>query len=63
MAEEAVTTQIANVPKTFIKRPFLALGIGAAVLFIVVAIEVFKPGVLTDPIRRLLGMAGIRKKS
>jgi hypothetical protein len=47
--------QLANVPKAALHRPILFLGIGFAFLFLVIIIEMFKPGIITGPIKKLLG--------
>lgn len=54
MADGPVT-QLEAVPKTAMQRPILFLGIGFAFLFLVIILEMFKPGVITGPIKRLLG--------
>jgi hypothetical protein len=51
----SATGQLADVPKVAMHRPILFLGIGFGFLFLVIIIEMFKPGVITGPIKRLLG--------
>lgn len=55
----SVATQIEGVPHAVMKTPFLAIGIGLLMLIIVLAIEAYKPGLLTGPIKHLLGVIGI----
>lgn len=50
-----VVGQITEVPKVAMHRPILFLGIGFGFLFLVILIEMFKPGIITGPIKRLLG--------
>ena len=50
-----VTGQVAAVPKVAMHRPILFLGIGFGFLFLVIIIEMFKPGLITGPIKKLLG--------
>lgn len=63
MADGLVTNpvpQITDVPKTIMRTPWLAIGIGFAFLVLVLIIESWKPGVITNPIRKLLGMARVK---
>ncbi len=50
-----VGSELAAVPKTAMHRPILFLGIGFGFLFLVIIIEMFRPGIITGPIKRLLG--------
>lgn len=52
---EGAVNQLAAVPKTAVTKPILFLGIGFGFLFLVIIIEMFKPGVITGPIKRLVG--------
>jgi len=61
---ESVVTQVKEVPSTVInsvrRTPVLAIGVMFAVLLIVLLIESYKPGLLTNPVRKVLGLAGIK---
>lgn len=61
---ESVTTQIKEVPGTVVgtlrRTPVLALGVMFSVLLIVLLIEAYKPGLITNPIRKLLGVVGVK---
>jgi hypothetical protein len=62
VASEVATDLVAG-PKTAISRPLLFISIGLFFLLLVVIVEVFKPGVITDPIRKAVGMVGIKSSS
>lgn len=53
---EGVVTQIEKAPKQFFKSPIMALTIGLIAVVFVVLVEIFKPGAITGPIRRGLGL-------
>lgn len=61
---ESVVTQVKEVPSTVIntvrRTPVLAVGVMFAVLLIVLLIEAYKPGLLTNPVRKVLGIVGVR---
>lgn len=61
---ESVVTQVKEVPSTVIdtvrRTPVLAIGVMFAVLLIVLLIEAYKPGLLTNPVRKVLGIVGVR---
>ena len=52
---DGVVTQLEAVPKTAVRSPILFLGIGFGFLFLVIILEMFKPGLITGPIKKLLG--------
>jgi hypothetical protein len=54
-APATVVGQVAAVPKVALHRPILFLGIGFGFLFLVIILEMFKPGLITGPIKRLVG--------
>lgn len=60
MAELNPVPELAKVPSTIMKTPWLAIGIGFAFLVFVMILESWKPGLITNPIRKLLGMAGVK---
>jgi hypothetical protein len=64
---EGVVAQVKEGPgdvlKTVKSKPITALVIGFIVLSLVVLIELFKPGALTGPIRKMFGMVGITGKA
>lgn len=61
---ESVVTQVKEVPGTVIhtltRTPVLAIGVMFAVVLIVLLIEAYKPGLITNPIRQLLGVVGVK---
>lgn len=61
---ESVATQIKETPKvvfgTLTRTPVLAIGVMFFVLLIVLLVEAYKPGLITNPIRRLLGVVGVK---
>ncbi len=61
---ESVVAQVKDVPGTVIntvrKTPVLAIGVMFAVLLIVLLIEAYKPGLLTNPVRKVLGIVGVK---
>jgi uncharacterized membrane protein (DUF485 family) len=61
---ESVVTQVKEVPGTLVstvrRTPVLAIGIMFMVLFIVLLIEAYKPGLLTGPVRSLLTAIGVK---
>jgi len=61
---DGVVAQVKDIPGTAIdavkKTPVLAIGISLLVLTLVLLIEAFKPGIITGPIRRMLGMLGVK---
>jgi len=61
---ESVATQIKEVPGTVVgtlrRTPVLAIGVMFAVLLIVLLIEAYKPGLITNPVRRVLGIVGVK---
>jgi len=52
-----------NPLKTAVSKPMLFIGVGLVFLLIVLTIETFRPGLITNPIRRLLGMVGVKAKT
>jgi hypothetical protein len=61
---ESVVAQVKDVPGTVIntvrRTPVLAIGVMFAVLLIVLLIEAYKPGLLTNPVRKVLGIVGVK---
>lgn len=61
---ESVATQVKDIPGTVVgtlrRTPVLAIGVMFAVLFIVLLIEAYKPGLITNPVRKLLGVVGVK---
>jgi len=53
---EGVVAQVESAPKKFLTAPIMALTIGLIFTVFVVLVEIFKPGVITGPIRRGLGL-------
>lgn len=61
---DGVVTQIKDIPGTAISSvkhtPVLAIGIALLVILIVLMIEAYKPGLLTNPMRKLLTSIGLK---
>ncbi len=61
---ESVVAQVKDVPGTVVRTvkntPVLAIGVMFAVLLIVLLIEAYKPGLLTNPVRKVLGIVGVK---
>lgn len=61
---ESVITQVKEVPGTVVgtlrRTPVLAIGVMFTVLLIVLLIEAYKPGLITNPVRRVLGIVGVK---
>jgi hypothetical protein len=61
---ESVLTQAKEVPGTVLNTvrhtPVLAIGVMFAVLLIVLLIEAYKPGLITNPVRKVLGIVGVK---
>jgi hypothetical protein len=60
---ESVVTQVKEVPGTLVstvrRTPVLAIGIMFMVLFLVLLLEAYKPGLLTGPVKSLLHAIGV----
>jgi hypothetical protein len=60
---ESVGTQIKDVPGTLVgtvrKTPVLAIGVMFGVLFLVLLLEAYKPGLFTGPVKSFLHMIGV----
>lgn len=56
---ESITTQLKDVPGDIKKYPWTAIGIGFLFLILVLLIEVYKPGLITTPIKNLLAKVGL----
>lgn len=63
----SVVADVVAVPKTAVattmKRPLFAIGMAFFLLAVVLAVETYRPGVITNPIRRFLGVFGIKPKA
>lgn len=61
---ESVVAQIKDIPSTAFSTtkntPVLAFGIALLVIIIVLMIEAYKPGLLTNPMRKLLTTVGLK---
>jgi len=61
---EGVVAQVKSIPGTAISTtkntPILAIGIALLVVLIVLMIEAYKPGLLTNPMRKLLTSVGLK---
>lgn len=61
---ESVVTQVKEVPSVVVgtlrRTPVLAIGVMFTVLLIVLLIEAYKPGLITNPVRRVLGIVGVK---
>jgi hypothetical protein len=61
---ESVVAQVKEVPSAVVgtlrRTPVLAIGVMFAVLFIVLLIEAYKPGLITNPVRKVLGIVGVK---
>ncbi len=61
---ESVVTQVKEVPGTVVgtlrRTPVLAIGVMFMVLLIVLLIEAYKPGLITNPVRKVLGIVGVK---
>lgn len=61
---ESVVAQIKDIPGTAVSSvkntPILAIGIAFLVILIVLFIEAYKPGLLTNPMRKLLTSIGLK---
>lgn len=61
---EGVVAQVKDIPGTVVgtvrKTPVLAIGVMFSVLLIVLLIEAYKPGLLTNPVRKVLGIVGVK---
>lgn len=51
---------IADVPKTIMTKPIVAVVVGAIVLLMVLLLESFYPGLLTNPLKAFLRMFGAK---
>lgn len=58
MAESAVA-EIKAAPKEFMSTPLKAITVGLIFLILVLILEHFKPGIITGPVKSLLGMVGL----
>jgi|KBSSwiStaDraftv2_1062776.scaffolds.fasta_scaffold05292_13 hypothetical protein len=61
MAEGPVA-QVEKGAKQFFTAPLVAITTALIGLVLVVLIEIFKPGLITGPIRRGLGLVGLKGK-
>ncbi len=63
MAEDVIA-QVKDIPGTALSSvrhtPVLAIGIMFLVLMVVLLIEAYKPGLLTNPVRKLLTTIGLK---
>lgn len=61
---ESVVAQVQETPSvvfgTIRRTPVLAIGVMFSVLLIVLLIEAYKPGLLTNPVRKFLGIVGVK---
>lgn len=61
---ESVVAQIKDIPGTAVgsvrNTPVLAIGIAFLVVILVLLIEAYKPGLLTNPARKLLTAVGLK---
>ena len=57
---EAVLEQIKVAPRKFFTAPVMALSIGLLFMILVMILESFKPGLITNPIRKLLQTVGFK---
>jgi hypothetical protein len=49
-----------DVPRTIRHKPIVALVVGFLVLFLVLLVEAYKPGLVTGPIKKLLNAIGVK---
>ncbi len=60
---ESVTTQVKDIPSTIVgsvrHTPILAIGVMFGVLFLVLLLEAYKPGLFTGPVKSFLHMIGV----
>ena len=63
----SVVSAVTEVPKTAVattmRRPLFALGMAFFLLAVVLIIETYRPGVITNPIRRFLAVFGVKPKT
>lgn len=61
---ESVAAQVKEVPSVVVgtlrRTPVLAIGVMFTVLLIVLLIEAYKPGLITNPVRKVLGIVGVK---
>lgn len=61
---EGVVAQVKGIPGTAVSSvrntPILALGIALLVILVVLMIEAYKPGLLTNPMRKFLTSVGLK---
>ena len=60
---ESVVAQVKDVPGTLVgtvrRTPVLAIGVMFGVLFLVLLLEAYKPGLFTGPVKSFLHMIGV----
>lgn len=60
---ESVVTQVKDIPSTIVgsvrHTPILAIGVMFGVLFLVLLLEAYKPGLFTGPVKSFLHMIGV----